>query len=120
MRIVEAYREGYSVGVARLMQRYLPTYLLCHLRHKTTAGEKTSAKYGQVAQLYQNALKGSREFVLWLMEIVAILCHNIVVSLDINVKGGIRKRDPANARRKSPPQLPPGLILPPTPPLPEA
>jgi len=99
------------------MQGYLPTYLLCHLLQKTTTGEKRDAKYSQVAQLYRNALKGSREFVLRLMEIMVILCHNIAVSLYINVKGGIHKPNPANARRKPPPELSPGLILPPTPPL---
>jgi hypothetical protein len=52
------------------------------------------------------------------MEIIAILCHDIAVNLYIKYEGGIHKPDPANARRKPPPELSPGLILPPTPPLP--
>jgi hypothetical protein len=52
---------------------------------KTAAGHR-NAKYGQIAQLYQNALKGSREFVLRLMEIVTILCHDI--ALYIKYEGG--------------------------------
>jgi len=52
------------------------------------------------------------------MEIIAILCHDIAVDLYIKYEGGIHKPDPANARRKPPPELSPGLILPPTPPLP--
>ena len=54
------------------------------------------------------------------MEIVAILCHDIAVDLYIKHEGGVRKPDPANACRKPPPNLPPGLILPPITPLPAA
>ncbi|PGG96767.1 hypothetical protein AJ79_09450 [Helicocarpus griseus UAMH5409] len=55
-----------------------------------------------VAQAYQNASRGSKEFNLRLMEILAILCHEVAVSLYNTYDGGLRKPDSAEVYRQMP------------------
>ncbi|KAK2783772.1 hypothetical protein FQN52_009516 [Onygenales sp. PD_12] len=55
-----------------------------------------------VAQAYQNASRGSKEFNLRLIEILAILCHEIAVYLYTAYDGGVRKPDSAEVYRQMP------------------
>ncbi|KKZ64472.1 hypothetical protein EMCG_09543 [[Emmonsia] crescens] len=56
----------------------------------------------KVAQAYQNASRGSKEFNLRLMEILAVLCHEIAVYLYNVYDGGLRKPDSAEVYRRMP------------------
>ncbi|KAK2799482.1 hypothetical protein FQN50_008454 [Emmonsiellopsis sp. PD_5] len=55
-----------------------------------------------IAQAYQNASRGTKEFNLRLIEILAILCHEIAVYLYNAYDGGLRKPDSAEVYRQMP------------------
>ncbi|PGH28549.1 hypothetical protein GX50_08710 [[Emmonsia] crescens] len=55
-----------------------------------------------IVQAYQNASRGSKEFNLRLMEILAILCHEIAVYLYNMYDGGLRKPDSAEVYHRMP------------------
>ncbi len=109
-QIVQGHRETFSIGIAQIDAK-VPIHLLCTYGNQ---GQQ-EAKVIQVAQAYQNASEGSREFILRLLEAVAIICHDIAVNLYIKYEGGINKPAPPPA---SPRKLPFGIVLPPIPPAP--
>ncbi|KAI2429425.1 hypothetical protein LOZ19_006772 [Ophidiomyces ophidiicola] len=72
-----------------------------------------------IAQNYQNAVVGSKEFHLRLIELLAILCHGIGVQLYTMYDGGLRKPTPAELDQGVPAiVLPPGVKLTPAEPPP--
>ncbi|KAI9829513.1 MAG: hypothetical protein M1819_006333 [Sarea resinae] len=71
----------------------------------------------KLAEAYQNTTIGSRQFILRLMELVSIACHNMATSLFINADGGLHKLDPTSPSAQPPthPDLPPLMPIPPKP-----
>ncbi|KAK1770183.1 hypothetical protein QBC33DRAFT_313530 [Phialemonium atrogriseum] len=73
---------------------------------------------GKIAQLYQNASTDSREFLLRLLQMAAIVCHDIAGYLYTEYDGGIRKSPPDFDPQVPVPKPPPGITLPPLPKMP--
>jgi hypothetical protein len=105
--LMREYKETFNVRALQIGAEVV-IYLPCR--------SPRNAKHSQIAESYSGCSTASREFILRLMEVITVLCHDIAVGLYIRHNGGIRKQSLRYARTTPPPPPPPGMTPPTSPP----